>query len=221
VQHPCPRCGVAVEDSAPFCSSCGAPQVRFAPSETPPEAVKVSFPDASAPSPGRPEVATPSATRAGRNSALRAAISAGTIAALLSLLPLGFILGSPLGGFLSVLFYRRRTWAAEPAPSAAFRLGALTGIVGYGIFLILAAAQLSVLHGQHELRDAMIEAVHRQQARNPDPQARQMLDYFLTPHGLMVMMVLGLVLMGVIFVLLSGVGGALSAALLRRKGPPS
>ena len=119
------------------------------------------------------------------------------------------------------MLYRRRNWLVEPPPSAGFRLGALSGLLGYGIFLILAAVQLAVSHGQNELRDAMIDAVHRQQERNADPQARQMLEYFLTPHGLMLMMVLGLVLMGVLFVVLSGAGGAISAALLRRKGPPS
>lgn len=119
------------------------------------------------------------------------------------------------------MLYRRRNWLAEPPPSVGFRLGALSGLLGYGIFLILAAVQLAVSHGQNELRDAMIDAVHRQQERNPDPQARQMLDYFLTPHGLMLMMVLGLVLMGVLFIALSGAGGAVSAALLRRKDPPS
>jgi hypothetical protein len=35
------------------------------------------------------------------------------------------------------------------------------------------------------------------------------------------MMIGGLVLMGIVFVLVSGVGGSISAALLRRKGPPS
>jgi putative effector of murein hydrolase len=35
------------------------------------------------------------------------------------------------------------------------------------------------------------------------------------------MMIGGLVLMSVVFVLVSGIGGAISAALLRRKGPPS
>jgi hypothetical protein len=48
-----------------------------------------------------------------------------------------------------------------------------------------------------------------------------MLEYFLTPHGLMVMMVAGLVLMAILFVVLSGLGGSISAALLRRKEPPS
>jgi MFS family permease len=136
------------------------------------------------------------------------------------MLPLGFILGSPLGGFLSVLLYRRRSWSADPLPSAGFRLGALSGLFGFAIFAVLAGAQVLVLHGENNVRDAMIQAVHRQQARNPDPQAHQMLDYFLTPHGLMVMMIIGLILMGIAFVLLSSIGGGISAALLRRKEPP-
>jgi len=156
-----------------------------------------------------------------KNSAFRSALAAGGIAALLSLLPLGFIIGAPLGGFLSVLLYRRRSWSGDPSPRAAFRLGALSGVLGYAIFLFVAAAQLALSRGQNELRDAMVEAVHRQEARNPDPQARQMLEYFLTPHGLMVMMVAGLVLMAILFVVLSGLGASISAALLRRKEPPS
>jgi MFS family permease len=155
-----------------------------------------------------------------RGHALRAAMAAGVIAGLLSMLPLGFILGLPLGGFLSVLLYRRRSWSADPSRSAGFRLGALSGLFGFVIFAVLAGAQGVLLHGENEIRDAMIEAIHRQQARNPDPQARQMLDYFLTPHGLMVMVIVGLILMGIAFVLLSGIGGSISAALLRRKEPP-
>ena len=73
---------------------------------------------------------------------------------------------------------------------------------------------------QNDIHDAMVEAIHRQQARTPDPQARQMLDYFLTPHGFLVMMIVGMIVTGIVFVLLSGVGGTISAALLRRKEPP-
>jgi len=155
-----------------------------------------------------------------RGNLLRAAIAAGVIAGLLSMLPLGFILGSPLGGFLSVLLYRRRSWSADPSRSAGFRLGALSGLFGFLIFAVLASIQVLLLQGGNEVREAMIEAVHRQQARNPNPQAGQMLDYFLTPHGLMMMMVVGLILMGILFVLLSGIGGSISATLLRRKEPP-
>jgi MFS family permease len=221
VEHPCQRCGLPVEDDAPFCNSCGAPQVRFSGTAIAPPA-KIAVP--STPGLVQPDAApitpVPNDAQLERASAIRAVVAAGAIAALLSLLPLGFLLGSPLGGFLSVLLYRRRTWAGDPSPRAGFRLGARSGIFGFAIFVVLAGTQVVLLHGENEVRKAMVEAVRHQQARNPDPQARQMLDYFLTPHGLLVMMMVGLIFMGLMFVLLSGVGGAISAALLRRKEPP-
>jgi len=186
-----------------------------------PHTFKVQAPAGNIPAQIQSETVLSPTAALDRNSALRASLIAGAIAALLSLLPLGIAFGAPVGGFLSVLLYRRRSWTGDPQPGAGFRLGALSGIFGYAIFLVLAAAQIALSHAQNEVRDSMIETIHRQQARNPDPQARQMLDYFLTPHGLLVMMIAGLVLMAIVFVLVSGMGGAISAALLRRKGPPS
>lgn len=138
--------------------------------------------------------------------------------ALLSILPFGFLLAFPLAGFLSVLFYRRRTWGVELSPSAGFRLGLLTGMLGFALFIMLAALDTVVSHAGGEIRQTMVDAVHRQQARTPDPQARQILDYFLTPNGLAVMIIVGLIFMGIVFVLLAGLGGAASASRLRGKG---
>jgi hypothetical protein len=67
----------------------------------------------------------------------------------------------------------------------------------------------------------MIQAIRQAQARSADPQVRQMLDYFATPQGLLFLLIFGFVFMCIVFVVLSGLGGAVSAALLRRKGPPS
>jgi hypothetical protein len=66
----------------------------------------------------------------------------------------------------------------------------------------------------------VIQVIQQAKARNPDPQARQVFEYFMTPQGMAFMMVVGFAFMGVLFVLLSGVGGAISASLLRRKAPP-
>lgn len=154
-----------------------------------------------------------------RSSAWRSAATAGLVGALLSILPFGFLLAFPLAGFLSVLFYRRRTWGVELSPSAGLRLGLLTGVLGFAMFTLLAALDFAVSPAGGEIRQTMIDAVHRQQARTPDPQARQMLDYFLTPNGLAVMIIASLIIMGIGFVLLAGLGGAFSASLLRRKGP--
>lgn len=153
-----------------------------------------------------------------RSSAWRSAATAGLVGALLSILPFGFLLAFPLAGFLSVLFYRRRTWGVELSPSAGFRLGLLTGMLGFALFIMLAALDTVVSHAGGEIRQTMVDAVHRQQARTPDPQARQILDYFLTPNGLAVMIIVGLIFMGIVFVLLAGLGGAASASRLRGKG---
>jgi hypothetical protein len=218
VEHPCQRCGSPVDASAPFCGSCGAPQVRFAETEIAPHSFKVQAPAPSLSTQIESETVLSPASGLDKGNALRVALTAGAIAALVSLLPLGIVFGSPVGGFLSVLLYRKRSWTGDPSPRAGFRLGALSGALGSAMFTVLKFVQ-ATLAGRDELRDSMIEAIHRQQTRNPDPQARQMLDYFLTPHGLLVMMIGGLILMGIVFVLVSGVGGSISAALLRRKGP--
>lgn len=152
--------------------------------------------------------------------ALRSAILGAGIGAILSVLPFGFIVGLPLAGFLSVLFYRRRSWRADPSTRASFRLGALTGFLAFVIFVIFTAFEAVAFGAGGELRQMMIDAVHRAQARNPDPQAQQVFNYFLTPHGLAVMVVVGLIFTAIAFVLLAGLGGTMAASLLRRKEPP-
>ena len=104
---------------------------------------------------------------------------------------------------------------------AGFRLGAIAGFFGFAIFVMLAAIETVAFHAGNELRGALVQAVKQAQERAADPQSRQMMEYFLNPGGLMFMMVIGFVFMLIAFVLLSGMGGSISAALLRRKSPPS
>jgi hypothetical protein len=153
---------------------------------------------------------------------VRAALYAGVIGAVLSSIPVGlnFILALPVAGFLSVLFYRRWTHGPELRPSLGFKLGALAGLFGFLAFLIFTAIGTLTFHVEGEMRQTMVEAVRLQQARATDPQVRQMFDYFMTPQGMMVMMGFGFLIMGIVFVLLTGAGAALSASLLRRKTPP-
>jgi len=149
---------------------------------------------------------------------MRTALNAGAAAAVLSLLPLGFIVAMPMAGFLGVRLYRRRSMAPELSPGAGFKLGTLCGAFGFLIFAVLAAVITLASHAEDTFRATIIEAVHRAQAGYPDHEA-QSLDYFTTPHGMVVFMVLVFVMAGIVFVLLSGAGGAISAALGRRKGP--
>jgi hypothetical protein len=226
VEHPCLRCQGPVEDSSPFCPHCGAAQVRFAGPASPRDPVAIAI-DTPTSSPAASafetsysaQVTARPATRLG----LRAALTAGVIAAVLSSMPLGpaFVFALPIGGFLAVLFYRR--WSSvreEPSSGMGFRLGGLSGLFAFGTFVVLTAFETLVFGGQNELREALVRAVRQAQTRSSDPQARQMMEYFLTPQGLVWMVILGLIFLAITFVLLSAIGGAVSAALLGRKPPP-
>ena len=149
---------------------------------------------------------------------MRSALNAGAIAAVLCLLPLGFIVAMPLAGYFGVRLYRRRTLGQELSTADGFRLGALCGAFGFVIFTALAAVVTFGSHGQDRFRSVIIDSVQRTQARYPDHQA-QWLDYFITAHGMIVFMILCMVLACGAFVLLSGLGGAVSATRFRGKGP--
>jgi drug/metabolite transporter (DMT)-like permease len=173
--------------------------------------------------PAGPGTSAPHLAESNSRVAMRAAIYAGMIAAALSLIPLGpsFVLALPFAGFLSVLFYRRWARGPELPPGSGFRLGALAGVFGFVGFLVLTAVGTLTSHGQHELREALLESVRQQQARAADPQVRQMLDYLTTPPGIALMILAGFLVMAAVFILLSGAGALLSASLLDRKDPPN
>ena len=152
--------------------------------------------------------------------ALPAAALAGLVA-ILMIIPLGaFGLGMLAVGALSVLLYRRRNPAANLTPGMGARLGAVSGALGFGIFAILTSVEMLVFRSGGQLRAALLEAVQQSAARSSDPQAQQLLEYLKTPQGLALVMVLGLIVMFVAFLVFSSLGGALGAALLRRKDPP-
>jgi hypothetical protein len=153
---------------------------------------------------------------------LRSAFYAAIVGAILSLVQpgAGFILALPLGGVVSVLLYRRLSSGIGPSPRTGFRLGALSGLFVFGLLMILIAAGTLARHSEGELHAQVVKIIQQAQARNPDPQARQAFEYFMTPQGMALMMIAGFFFMCVLFVLLSGVGGAVSASLLRRKAPP-
>ena len=223
MEHPCHQCHSAVPDTSPFCSNCGAPQIRLLPREisSVPILVAAGLPGAIS----SVEVAPldiRSQPKMDRRAAFRAATNAGIVASVLSLIPVkgSFAFALPFAGFLCVLLYRRYGSREDPSPGIGFRLGVWAGLAGFVILIVLTAVSTLGFHGENELRDALILAVHQAQSRYTDQEKRQALDQFLTPGGLAMLMALGLALMCIFFAVLSGLGGAVSATLLRRKSPP-
>lgn len=235
MEHLCHGCGAAVEDSAPFCGNCGAPQIRFSAPEpesdavvarsSPPIATATSTLPSSLPPSGvihaghgRVDDGSLNRRQVGgldRQIALRSALNASVIAAVLSLVPTGVILGPIVAGYFCVTLYRRRSLGQEPSKSEAFRLGMLCGALGFALLGVLAAAAAYVDPGK--FRSTMLEGVQWSQARNPSPQTQQAVEYFATPHGFVVLLVLLGLFTCVMFVLLSGLGGTISASIGRRR----
>jgi hypothetical protein len=144
---------------------------------------------------------------------------AGFIASILMLFPHGaFGLGMILAGILSVIFYRWRSPGSTLTPGAGARLGAMSGLLGFVIFLLFAAISASVAGGA-ELRKTLAQAVEQSASRAADPQSQRVLEFLRTPQGLAAVMIAGLAFAFVAFLILTSLGGALGAFLLRRKPP--
>ena len=220
MEHSCARCHSTVDDNSPFCPTCEAAQVLAAPKEYARSPITVTVE-------GPPTFlkagtfAKPVGNRDGK-AELRAAFYAAVVGAVLSLVQPGasFVLALPIAGFLSVVLYRRFGLKSEFSARTGFRLGAMSGLFVFGLLMVLIAIGTLARHTEADTHAQVIQIIQQAQARNPDPQARQAFEYFMTPQGMAIMMVTGFVFMGILFVLLSGVGGAISASLLRRKAPP-
>jgi hypothetical protein len=212
VEYPCHQCGAAVEQGTAFCPQCRAPQIRVAV----PEAVSLSGTTSDSPLP--PYFASALTNRIEWSQALPATALAGLIAAVLMMTPLaGFGLGMLIGGSMSVVFYRRRIPMAHVTPGMGARLGMVTGILGGSIFAALLSIGTMLFHAWDTIRGKLIEVVEQTAARNPDPQAQQAMEFFKSPEGIVLLLTTALIGTLIAFVIFSGLGGALGAALLRRK----
>src|SRR6266568_796492 len=164
MQQSCQRCGFEIESLTPFCPNCAAPQIHFHGRQPSPNPVVVS----GAPPPvvvaNQYNAPLPTA-RYNPHAALRSALHAGVVAAILSFIPLrsAFVFALPVAGFLCVLLYRRRVSAEELSPAAGFKLGSLAGLFAFALFVVLTAAATLVSHAENELREAMLQAIHQAQ----------------------------------------------------------
>lgn len=201
-----------MEQGTAFCPQCRAPQIRVAVPE--PVSLSGTTSDSSLP----PYFDSALTNRIEWSQALPATALAGLIAAVLMMTPLaGFGLGMLIGGSMSVVFYRRRIPMANVTPGMGARLGMVTGILGGGIFAALLSIGTMLFHAWDTIRGKLIEVVEQTAARNPDPQAQQAMEFFKSPEGIVLLVTTALIGTLIAFVIFSGLGGALGAALLRRK----
>lgn len=223
MDHPCYKCGQSVEDGKPFCAQCGAPQIRVAMPEPAPIPAGVSpsdLPIFSADSPIIPGTLSASAFSPGIvwSSAIRACAIAALIAALVMALGLMVPLLAVLGaGFLAVNFYRRQNpgWMVNARSGA--KLGAVCGILFFGIAAVFETLATALFHTGGQIRQKMLDALQQTAARSGDLQVQAALETLKTPEGIALMLVAGMAVLFVVSIVAGSVAGALTGAFLGRR----
>jgi hypothetical protein len=149
---------------------------------------------------------------------LRAAVLAGLLSViLLVILQQAFALAMLISGFLTVYFYRRKNPSFKLTARTGALLGALSGIFGSVFLGIACTFVIFAVRSGSEAGTAAMAAFQKQLASNPDPQAQKFLEYVKTPDGFTVVMIGVIIVMFIFFLILSSLGGAITAALFRRK----
>jgi hypothetical protein len=222
MDHPCYKCGHSTEDGKAFCSQCGAPQIRV----TVVEAAAEPEPTGDRAAPALPHemeaasLAIPGTFLSSRWAhPLRACVLAAAVAALPMFLGLNPFLAALGTGFLAVAFSHRIPGTVSNAASGA-RLGALSGLLLFGVSTVLQTLAVALLHKGAEIRNEMMDKVQQAASRYPGPEVQPFLDFAKSPSGFAVLLVASIVFGLMAFVVLGGCGGALAAAFWGRRNRP-
>lgn len=217
----CHRCGAALNGTDPFCPHCGAPQLRYEPSEEPASSIG-TLP--------LQRLASRSLNAVHWRDAILAAAILAFPAGLFSSF-LGFeALWVIAGGIAAISLYRRRTQTL-PTSSVGWRIGGLLGLFAAavtaaidGITLLMqryAMHQGSLLDQRyHELGQQLTEQLVRS-----NPEAATVLPgflhFWLTPDGAAAMVLINTTGLVVSMLLFAAAGGAIGARLTQKIAQPS
>ena len=198
-----------MESGVPFCPHCRAPQIRVssvedAPVSSIPVDLSASFQPPAQSSPIQ------------WSYALTAAAMAGVISAILMNVFFGFFgIGIAAAGAFAVRLYRQRSGHMPLLPGAGARIGAVSGVFGFGFFCVIAAVGTALFGGGSQLKAALLSGLEQAAARSQDPQAQAVLEKLRTPEGLILVLAFSLAFVFTLFVALSSLGGALAASMSR------
>ncbi|MBI2688674.1 MAG: hypothetical protein HYX27_20415 [Acidobacteria bacterium] len=218
-------CGAELPSGARFCHRCGKPQFADPPPEFNPEFQHPSNLEHSgddlralateaqaAPATGPAPISFHNAN------AVRAGFVAAIIIWLLMIIPIGGVAGMFLklfvllgGGSLAVFFYSKRTGQVLSV-SAGARLGWITGVLFYVIWILFFTVTIIVLQDQ----GGIIEAYRKQlqESNAPADTVKQLTEIMQSPEAFGALIVMMLAMVFVAFTLPMILGGAVAAKAL-------
>ena len=213
-----------MKEGSPFCKSCGAPQIRVE-SDVPVERITTTTSEASeSPNPEQTELQKPlhvserptaahvsSPIHWGR--ALPAVLLAAVFESVFNLFGLGVV----AGGYMAVSLYRRRQIGQFITAGMGARLGAVAGGLAFFIVSVFASTGVLFFHTGNQFRDAIMQSLQQVAARNPSPEAQQMVDYLRSPDGFALFLGFALVITLVFHLVLSTIGGIIATAVANRR----
>jgi hypothetical protein len=201
-------CGAQLPPDALFCHKCGKPQREILP---PPEE---PAPPVEEPAPPRyipnPHIPSPLRDSLPLNFHNGAAVRIGLIVAAASTIVFFILpfLNWVFGGFLAVFLYRRRTGSLLNT-GAGMRLGWITGVLAFVLYIIPFATQV------HRMNSMMEERLRSMPGQDP-ALIQQMTHFFQTAPGMAMVVSFSLMVMFLIITFLSMAGGALAAKMVGR-----
>jgi hypothetical protein len=209
MDHPCHRCGAPVPENTPFCSQCGAPQIRVSVNREDETGSPVPPPLPGA-SPSNRVIwgyAFPRASLAGVLGTVILVIFQFLLPPLLVLLLL-----VPFTGAMAVWLYRTR----DPLLNGGkgFRIGMIAGFMLFLVNLVLGA--LAFLLDRAKAMDQIRRQFQEAAERSSDPNAQQMLRNMVErPEALAGFLAIAVVMSLILFVLFCGIGGAIAGRSAR------
>ncbi len=121
------------------------------------------------------------------------------------------------GGGITVAIYHRRAHPGTLRSGTGFRIGALSGAMGFVVYFFLSVIPLASISGRDQMREALRKGLETAAAANPDPDktelARKLTASLTGDTGLVVFTLASLLIFGALLILLSGVGGSIGAYL--------